>query len=281
MLNSSFRREDYIRKKRERLFIKIGVFFLVLIMLIGIVSYVSHRKEIRISKVELYGGVLVRQSDIEAEILQFLYGSYFWLFPKGNVFLYPKNSLENYLKEKFKRIDTIDIQRKKFDSLSVKITERKPEALWCDLPVPEMGTPEHCYFMDSNSTIFVEAPYFSGDAYFKYYGLMSTSTTVIGREYMASSTQFSDISKFISDIRKLSVSPVYLLAKDNGEFTLVLSTGAEIYFDTKESLSKTSSNLNALLSSDVFPTSSDPTINVDYIDLRFGNKLFYRLKTAN
>jgi len=278
MLNSSFRREDYVRKKRERLLIKIGVVFLVLILIIGIISYVSHRKEIRISKVELSGGVLVRQSDVEAETLQFLYGSYFWLFPKGNVFLYPKSSLENYLKEKFRRIDTINIQRNKFNSLSVKITERKPEALWCDSPVPETGTPEHCYFMDSNSTIFVEAPYFSGDAYFKYYGLVSTSTAVIGREYMASSTQFAEISKFISDIKKLSTNPVYLLAKDNGEFTLILSTGAKIYFDTKGSLSKTSSNLNALLSSDVFSTTSDPTLGVDYIDLRFGNKLFYKLK---
>jgi hypothetical protein len=284
-LSMSLQREEYIKKKRKKKLIKISLFFLVLIILFSLTVYISHLHQIRISKVELSGGILVTQSDVEKETLSFMYGSYYWMFPKNNSFIYPHNDLEKYLKEKFKRIDTINIRLKNLQTISVEITERKPQAMWCDgLPSGEMSTstqaslPEHCYFMDDNSTIFVEAPYFSGDAYFKYYGLVSTSSPVIGAEYIASSTEFRDLSEFVSNIKQMSADPIYLLAKDNGEFTLVLSSGAKIYFDTKEPLSKTSANLGALLHSGTFSTTSDPTLSVDYIDLRFGNKLFYKLK---
>ena len=131
-------------------------------------SYVAHRPQIRISKIELSGGVLVTQTDIEKSSFQYLKGSYLFLFPKNNTLWYLRDGLSNYLKENFKRIDTINIHRKDLKTLSIDIKERKPVAMWCEgLPREE----EECYFLDQNSTIFAKAPNFSGDAYFKFYGL--------------------------------------------------------------------------------------------------------------
>jgi hypothetical protein len=274
----SIQRDEFIKKKRKRRLMKIGAFFLCLAVLFGLSVYLAHVESIRISKVELSGGILVTQPEVEKETLSFISGSYYWFFPKNNSFIYPHADLLAHLSEKFKRIDTIKINRKDFNTLSISITERKPAALWCDSSSENTSTSERCYFVDDNGTIFVEAPYFSGDAYFRYYGLVSTSSPIIGAEYLASTTEFRDISKFVSDVALLSANPIYLLSKDGGEFTLILSSGAKIYFDTKEPLSKISSNLETLLRSGTFSTTSDPTIGVDYIDLRFGNKLYYKMK---
>ena len=258
-----------------------GAVVFLLVFLIALASYISHRPSIRISKVELSGEVLVKEEDIELSTISYLNGSYLWLFPKDNAFLYPRNALIKNLKDKFKRIDTIDIHLKNFHILTVDITERKPEALWCD-SVPNHGgqmedgsLSERCYFMDGNSVVFAEAPQFSGDAYFKYYGLVDTSTP-IGMQYLASTTLFVQIVNFVDLVKSLSLKPIYIVGKDDGEFSMMLSTGGQIYFDTKESLSKTSENLKALMHSPVF--SSGAQNNIDYIDLRFGNKLFYKLK---
>jgi hypothetical protein len=274
-------REEYLKQKRKQRRIKYliasGIFF----VLFGLVSFASYRPQVRISHIELSGGVLVEQKDVESATMDFLQGSYFWFFPKNSAFLYQKSKLEKNLREKFPRIENIAMSLKDFHTLAITIKEHKQNALWCDT-VPssstfDTNTNEHCYFMNVSGLIFSPAPNFSGDAYFKYYGLISQETP-IGRQYIASSTEFANISDFILDIRKLSIRPQYLVAEDNSEFTLFLSGGSKIYFDTKIPLTRVAQNLSALLRNSAFATSTDGNLPVDYIDLRYGNKLFYKLK---
>ena len=270
-------REEYLRKKRKRKLIKWGIGVFVFVVLVALSSYVSHRSELRISQVELSGGILVTGDEVSAKSLEYMKGSYFWLYPKNNSLWYPKKGLEEYLSESFKRIDTIKIHLKNAKTMVVEITERKPFALWCDT-LPSGDTVEgQCYFIDQNSTIFAEAPQFSGDAYFKYFGNISSSTP-IGAEYMASTTEFSEISDFVTAIKELSIKPVYLIAKENGEFSLVISGGGQIYFDDREPLSQALKNLESLLTAPELASSTSKNLPIDYIDLRYGNKLFYKLK---
>jgi hypothetical protein len=271
----SLSHEEYLKKKRRKKRLKYGIVILLILFLVGLVSYVSHRAEIRITKVILSGGVLVTQEEIESKILLFIDGSRLWLFPKNNAFLYPKKALENYLKETFRRIDTADIHLKDFQTLEIDVSERKPLALWCGSEPTEDA--EHCYFMDQNGTVYTEAPFFSGDAYFKYYGRMEGETP-LGKDYLASTTKFAEISDFISEAKRLSIHPQQLVAKENDEFSLVLSGGGKIYFDAKESLLIVRQNLEALLRTPTFASSTEYNLPVEYIDLRFGNKLFYKLK---
>ncbi|MFZ2522436.1 MAG: hypothetical protein WAX44_00670 [Minisyncoccia bacterium] len=281
-------REEYLRKKRKQRQIKLGLSVLLVIIFISAFSYISHRSEFRISKIKLSGGVLVTEEEVGKKSKEYLEGSYLWLFPKDNFFWYSKTGLNNHLKESFKRIEEIDISLTGFKTLIVSIRERKPYAIWCNtVPgrdnatiegvISEVASLENCYFIDQNSTIFAMAPNFSGDAYFKYYGIIS-GESILGKEYMASSTLFRDINIFVSKIKELSLNPLYIVGNDNGEFTLTLSGGTEIYFDTAESLTKVYDNLEALLKTPDLNLTNDGDLPVQYIDLRYGNKLFYKLK---
>ncbi|HBD25028.1 MAG: hypothetical protein A2566_01770 [Candidatus Zambryskibacteria bacterium RIFOXYD1_FULL_40_13] len=285
--NRSISHEEFLKRKRRRKLWKFGVAIFLVLLLLGLVSYASHRREIRISKIELNGGILVTQEDLEPKALEFMYGSHLWLFPRNNALWYPHGELEKYLRDTFKRIDRIDISRKNFNTLVVDIKERKPFAMWCEKNNSSVGlsttTPvtietEACYFIDQNSTIFAKAPHFSGDAYFKYYGLVASSTTEtpIGKEYIADATLFSDISNFVTKAKELEVRPLYVLAKENDEFSLILHGGGEIYFDLKKPLSLVGQNLEALLRTTFASSTGD--LKIEYIDLRYGNKLFYKLK---
>ena len=286
MVSNLPQHEEYLRKKRNKKIIRWVIVTLLFVSITGLISYISHRGRIRIANVELSGGILVTRQEVELKSLDFMQGSYLFLFPKNSAFWYPKNKLENYLKENFKRIDTINISRKDFQTISVDITERKPVAMWCDkLPSDNLGytspdlmedgsLQENCYFMDQNSTIFAPAPEFSGDAYFKYYGIVSSDP--IGKEYIASTTEFADLANFVSVAKTLGIHPLYLSAKDSGDFSLFIAGGGQIYFDVKEPLSKVSQNLASLLGAPALKVNGN--ISVEYIDLRFGNKLFYKLK---
>ena len=276
MVSNLPQREEYFRRKRKKRLIRVGLVTLLIIFIIGLASYVSHRQKIRISKVELVGGVLVTQPEIEKESLEFMNGSYFWLFPKDNALWYPRKGLENYLPQSFKRIDNIKIERKGWNIIVVEINERKPVATWCSNAVSESNMSE-CYFVDGDGTLFATAPYFSGDAYFKYYGVIATGTP-IGTQYIASTTKFNEIVNFVESVRGLSLRPQYIIAKSSEEFSLILSGGGQIYFDTKISLLTVLENLEALLRTPELSIKANYDLPVEYIDMRFGNKLFYKLK---
>ena len=237
---------------------------------------IDKKKKFRINQVSLTGGVILTEKEKQNSNLKFMDGSYCLLFQKNNTFLFPKDKLEDHLKENFKRIDTIEISKKGLTALSIEIKERTPFAVWCK-GLPSSLDIEDCYFMDNNSTIFAKAPNFSGDAYFKYYGDVSLGDP-IGIEYMASSTKFAEISDFVKNVETLSIRPIYIIEREDDDFALVLSGGGQVYFDTKESLYKTAQNLSALLRTDGLKNLDRENLPVEYIDLRFGNKLFYKLK---
>ncbi len=282
-------REEYLRRKRKKRILKYSAIFFFIILAIGLFSYASHRKEVRITKIVLTGGVLVTNGDVGEKSFEYMSGSYFWLFPKNSSFWYPKNKLKDYLKQNFKRIENINIDLDGLTTMIVTIEERKPFAIWCESllihatvstssPVLSEGSDDQkCYFIDQNSTIFSEAPYFSGNAYFKYYGSIGTSTP-IGNYYISSSTEFDEINSFIESVRRMSLHPIYLVAGEGGDFSLVISGGGEILFDMKKPLNEISQNLESLLRTPAMSTSTNSDLPIEYIDLRYGNKLFYKLK---
>ena len=265
-------REEFLRKRRKKRLIITGIICVSVVLFVALIAYIFHRPQIRIHDIELSGEVLLTKDEVKEETLYYLNGSYLWLFPKDSFFLYPKGSLENFLREHFQRIDTISISKKDWQTITIKITERKPFAIWCS------GDPisNNCFFMDVNSTIFSQAPNFSGDAYFKYYGLLNTDSP-IGMEYIASTTVFTQISQFAQNVKDIGIHPQYIVAKDQGQFSVILSGGGEIYFDVKEPVEKLTENLVSLLKSPDLKPNGD-NLPVQYIDLRYGNKLFYKLK---
>lgn len=285
IINSSPQREENLRKRRRQRRIKYGIFFLILVLIIGVLSYISHLPKLRINSVELRGGLLVTQKEVEKESLSFMQGSYFWLFPRNNSFLYPQNSLRADLMDKFKRIETIKVSLEGLNKVVVDITERKPIAIWCrenttsiSTTTEAVGEKEKCFFIDSFSTIFAEAPSFSGDAYFKYYGLVEKENP-IGEKFIASSTEFTQINNFIESVKKLNIKPLYLSGRGEDEYSLILFGKGEIYFDVKKPLDLAFNNLETLLKSPELSFEKIGYLPVEYIDLRYGNKLFYKLKS--
>ncbi|MES3004880.1 MAG: hypothetical protein V4690_02060 [Patescibacteria group bacterium] len=264
-------REEYVRKKRKQRIITYSLFSAFFLLVVGVASYISHRPELRVTSVVLNGEVLVSESEVVAVTKDYVSGSYFFLFPKNNTFWYPQKKLTNLLKDTFKRIDTIDVELDGPNTIVIDITERKPVAIW------DNGT-EGTYFMDMNGTIFSSAPTFSGNAYLKYYGLVEGDP--IGQQYIAPE-DFHKITEFIESVKTNSVYPVHFIAKTKDSFSLVLSGGTEVYFDNKVSLDVLAENFKALLKTPELAVQKDGSILAEYIDLRFGNKLFYKLRDTN
>lgn len=273
---NSLRQEEYFKRRRAKYLRILYLIIFASFVLLGLTIYISRLERFRIYDTSVSGTTLIEPYDVSKEALGFLDGYYLWVFPKNNIFIYNKKGLLSYLLEKFPRIDQLSIRLDGGNSLLINIQERLPYALWCVKVEAPQG--EDCYFMDKSGVVYSKAPRFSGDAYFKYYGLINSENPV-GKKYIEDEEWFSSLGLFIQHTEKLGLSPYYMLVTDDGEYDLVLFQGGKILFNTQITLDSVVFNLEALLKSSPFASTTDFS-NLDYIDLRFGNKLFYKLKSG-
>jgi hypothetical protein len=268
------RSAEYNKQKRKVLWIKLGIIFTLFLALGGLLIWLSGLKSIQIDTITISGATVLGSESLEGQIRRELVGKYLWAFPKTNVFLYPHARIEKSLLETFPRIKTVSLNTLDNHILSVSIVERQPFALWCDTP-PTESLVSQCYFLDYDGFVFDHAPQFSGSAYFKYYGFLPFEAP-IGSYYLSSTTGFHELSEFVESTERLGITPLYMSAVDADSFELFVFGGGKILLDTRESLSKVFDRFSALLKTPNLVPKQGGELLIEYIDLRFGNKMFFK-----
>lgn len=265
---------EYAKQKKKILLIRSAIFLTLCVLLCVFVVWLSGLPALQINTISISGATVLREETLKEEVNMMLSGKYLWLVPKTNIFVYPRKQIEVALSKRYPRISSVSLATLDKGMLMVTLRERQPFALWCD-NVPTDTSVSQCYFLDTDGFVFDHAPQFSGDAYFKYYGILPYEAPV-GSYYLSSTTRFHELSDFVSDVKKLDISPLYITAKNQESFELFIFGGGKILFDTQEGLKKISERLSALLKTQNLVPREGGELLVEYIDLRFGNKMFFK-----
>ncbi len=285
VLNSP--RLDELKRKRQRVFRnKMLLFgFGILIILFGL-SFASRIPKININEVNISGNKMIDAEDIRAIIVEDIAGHYLWIFPKTNFLIYPKGKIKHDLATNFKRLKSISLELKDIKTLEVKVVEHEGKYLWCGNVLPEVNnnSDQKCYFLDSDGYIFDEAPYFSGEVYFKFYGLTSLNDGNPSGVFFLPEL-FNKLISLKETLVKIGVKPVALSMLDNGDVEIFLSSvdssimGSKIIFKSTANFNKIAENLQAVITSKDFVSDfKNKYASLLYIDLRFGNKVYYKFK---
>ena len=264
-----------LKKKRRNVFLVKVLFFLIGFSLIitGLV-YLSRLEKLNITGIEVVGNKIVDGETIEATAESELSGNYLWFFPKTNFLFYPKNKIINNLYDKFKTLKNISLSVKNQKILQIAVFERIALYTWCGITPPEKSNSDKkCYFLDETGFIFDEAPYFSGEVYFKFYGKVFQNYTDI----------FSQLILFKENLEKMGLKPIALYVADDENAKIFLSRGndshPEILFKSSDDVEKIAENLETALTTDPLQAELKKKFSsLVYIDLRFGNKVYYKFK---
>jgi cell division septal protein FtsQ len=260
----------------------------ILILLLGLLSiffsavYLSGLNSLNINNIEISGNKVVDTETIKTIVEQQLAGKYFGLFPKTNILFYPQNKIKNALQNQIKRLQDINLSLKNNNILQISVYERTPEYLWCGENLPSLGGglpansqagigegSEQCYFMDENGYIFDEAPYFSGEVYFKFYGSIQNFKQLVS---------FNDI------LIGLGLKPISLFITNDGDIQIFLSGSSlaatpKIILRANADFEKVAENLETALSTEPLQSEfKNKYSSLQYIDLRFGNKVYYKFQ---
>lgn len=268
--------------RRKKFLTKILLGILILLILFVVSIFVS-----RISNINIVNIVIKTEGSVvtEKEILEIvnndISGKYLNLYPKTNIFIYGKEKITTDIYDKFKRIKNVNIERIGFNGINITIKERNPVGLWCG---KKINTDEQCYFLDEDGFIYTEAPTFSGSVFFRNYGNI-TGKEQIGSNFL-NSEKFKEISFFVKSIKDINVNPISFFVNDNGDYEIYFGDNSKNYnfydgkiiFNNDDNLGEIFDNLMTILNERTLVKGLDDNVQLDYIDLRFGKKVFYKFK---
>lgn len=258
------------KKRNRRLVILAVVVSVIAVILVGV--YFLFRAQFLIIKdVTVLGTEVLDPLTVSQKTKENILGSYYFFVPKNNIVFYPKKLIEENLRTNFPRIDNLDVKINS-NILNITIKEKSSFALWC-------GT-ESCYFIDSTGFIFSKAPEFSGNVYKIFSGLIEEdeSDGALRKQFL-SENMIMSLKKVYDTLDALDVNISRINVLSLKETKLSTPGGVVFIVDITKISDETIENLQSVLASDEFRKKMPLLKGVEYIDLRFGGKVFFKLKS--
>lgn len=256
-----------VRKKHQKMERRVVLITALSLLVIGGCFYLFSRPEFRITSVEVSGQVRVSEDSVRANIAEEMQGSYFGIIPKTHTLLYPKSILKEALLDGFPALSAVSISLRNLHTLHVFVEERDPKALWC-------VTEEECFFIDETGFVFAPAP---ANTLRMYYRLLKEATTTPLRTVVIDPSRLAKLLSFLKRLEDLGFDPEEARLVNDKELRITVRGGLSLLLREAD-YDKAFANLEILLArNDVLPRSSGE-LKVTYIDLRFGNKIYFKPK---
>lgn len=247
-----------------------GIFVCSLIALcITAIWYGARLPFFTISAVHVEGGETISHDEVRALVEAELRGAYLLLIPHTFTYLYPEEHIMTALRE-IPRIHDILLSREG-NTLRVSFSEYRPYALHC----LEGGEQMPCYFLTEDGYAFTPAPTLSGGALVRH--------IVEGKEEIRvgdtfDSARFTHVHTFIERLNtELRLRVTEVLYTKDGDMTLRVNGGGMLLMSPTHDMDTAFNNLVTVLTSAEFKHIEPGNFN--YIDLRFGNKVFVNEET--
>lgn len=255
------------RKRRRRVRLLLAFVALLCVLCAAFVA-AAHIPALQVRAVTVSGTETLSSSTVRAFVEERIAGNYLWVLPKRNIFLYPRQEINQELLAAFPVLASADVHAGDFHTIAAAVVERSPRALWC----VEQG---NCLFMDENGVVYAPAPIFSEPVYISYYG--PTSGLTLPKQYLTEA-EFQNLSALIDTIAlKLHDEQVLGVVVDaSRDVRVEFSSGFKILFALNTASGDTFERLTLALLAD--PVKTHPLSDFEYIDLRFGDKVYYKIK---
>ncbi|MBC8465326.1 MAG: hypothetical protein H8D63_03085 [Parcubacteria group bacterium] len=280
------RRNAFIHKKQKekkraqqkKFGVSVGVGVFCTCLIIGLLAWGSHHSAVSIGSVRVEGIKTIDVGGVIEIAKKELNGNNLLVWNRANTLWYPKSDIIARLAETFPRANTISVKREGMTAITINITERVPTSLWCEdsyidrerdkALTGEEHTPT-CYFVDTKGFIFDEAPFFSGSTFFEWYG-GGVEGESIG-EYIVADEVFNTVSAVVERAREVGLNPM------RHEFR---GEDGYLFFDDDTYLMYPLVVNPDALGTDIVAVleSLEEDVDWEYLDMRFGNKVFFRDK---
>jgi len=271
------------RRRRTRALIVLGVVVAAGALVWG-VSWASYLPRFSIQTVSVAGA-----DDIPAPLIQKFVGTQLYdgsypFLSRTNVFLFPRAAIEKAIVAYFPRISTAKISRASLlaQAIQVTVSERQPYARWCPSTLLGAGGNGSCYLIDESGFVFAAAATstFGIETAYVFTGALATSShqsniypAPIGATFLPG--HLTGMLTFLTRLGQAGFPAQGVGVENDQDFSVHLTQGFDIRASFGEDVDGVVRNLQLVLSSNPL---NGKASDLQYIDLRFGNRVYYKLK---
>lgn len=261
---------DALRRKKQKIKkIKVYIAIFLALFLISIFVYVLRLPFIQISEIKINGNVFVETQEIEQKTHKLLEKNILGIIPNKNIFLFSKHELIESIKEN-PAIISVKVRKDLLNTLSIEVQEQEKEMIYCT-----SVEKTECFYINKKGFIYAKIDDI----------IIPEQEVIIYNEKEKKSLKdvlideetYTDIVLFVRNLarQEIRIKEVYIKADSTVEF--ISWDNTRFITSIFDEYKKDFANLMALFDQQVVV--KEQLSNVDYIDLRFGNKVFYKNKT--
>jgi len=258
-----FEQKKMRSRKRKRMFWIVVAWISLVVLIICGLSFITSLSTFRITTISVSGNDRVSSDDVRTLVSHDMSSEFLWFFPHSSYFFVPTGKITADILNNFPAVDSVSVHRSGFTALSVDIKEKMPEAWWC--------TDADCAVLDQFGTAFNMEGRSATDTSMVVFE--SSTTPSVGQSPLSGG--FPQVLIFINALAARGLNPTIAEVK-TGEIDIGVASSTDIIIDPTKDLTEALKNLDTILSNPQSPIQKSNIDQVQYIDLRFDGKVFYK-----
>jgi len=249
---------------------------MVSLSLLGAYLLLSSKFELK--NINVRGVQNIKSEDVSSEINKILSQKKLKFVSAANYFVFQTDVISSNLRKAFPRIGQVKIEKVIPNKLVIEIKERVAAGIWCDGLREESGYPgifsvAGCFYIDNSGIIFDTAPKSTGSIVFSIIDfrevLFEIGDAPFEPDYIS---KFANVNKIVSQNFPFGIKEFSL--SESGEFEILTTEGWTILLGEKIDERYQLSNLKYILEDEI----ASRRKNLEYVDLRLGNKVYYKMR---
>jgi len=268
------------QKKKRKNQLKVILTIIVLTSFIFGLSFLSKVDFLSIKDIKIVGNKVVSEKGLKEIIENNLLENYFYLFSKKNILIYPKEKIKKDIQSHYPQIKNVNLNVSLQGILNLNLEERVPYALWC-----KNASSTECFFVDDEGYLFEKTLDINNNDFFRYeinpeklisgfYFLLWEKESPL-RQKVLENIEFKKVDSLVRFIKGIGLNPFKFVEKGDKCEIYFGKQSSKIIFNKRQNIKEVINNLQSVLNMEEF-SNIENLKKLEYIDLRFGNKVFYK-----
>ena len=265
------KKQKLLKRSKLRYYRKAIIWVSFIIVLLYASSFWSSHQSMQISSVDIIGNKFVETALVEKIFFEEISGKYFFLISKSHFLFIPKKTIIKKIENKLS-VESAVVRKSDPNSAFINIVEYEPVAEYCS-----DDENKDCYLVNESGLFFVKKPekYIENNLKIEGHIELKEGETILGKKY----TKTITFKKLLKKMELLSLEKIEINKISTEDFeTFILHTigGPTLLVEETDSPAETIENLKAAIAQESI--NDIQFNNIDYIDLRFEDKVFYKIK---
>lgn len=252
---------DLSSKRRKKKSGKFLLCFFLLIFLLGGLVALAYAPFLNLKGVQVTGTEGKEAEKIGNLASAVIADKYYKIIPKSNIIIYPRDTIKNDVLRQFPSVKNATVKTSLQGKLLVEVEKREFKSLWCSVS-------DRCYLVDQGGLVFAEAQGNELEGYLRLEGMLGGDP--VGKTFGALG-QYEFFLNFAKQLEELGLRPERMKYYTQDKAEALIGDSRIIFLPDPKQADELFANLSVFV--------NDLKVkNFEYIDARYGNKIFYKIK---